>query len=183
MAVSSQARAQLISLEDPNSIKCAISDAAQAERSGLSIIILSAQIRVSSHNANRKHTEYQCWQEMTMTLGCVYTVLYLRWLLNVIFGASCSKHQVAPGLFAPWCEPPPRPRGTYVRQWLQWSSMKQGAAPSGRSLVPPTPAPLRTPAQSPALRLEYQTGTRSRRSHPHWCERQVGRKSVAETSQ
>lgn len=60
MAVSSQARAQLISLEDPNSIKCAISDAAQAERSGLSVIILSAQLRVSSYNTNRKHTEYQC---------------------------------------------------------------------------------------------------------------------------
>lgn len=60
MAVSSQARAQLISLEDPNSIKCAISDAAQAERSGLSVIILSAQLRASSCNTNRKHTEYQC---------------------------------------------------------------------------------------------------------------------------
>lgn len=60
MAFSSQARAQLISLEDPNSIKCAISDAAQAERSGLSVIILSAQLRESSYNTNRKHTEYQC---------------------------------------------------------------------------------------------------------------------------
>lgn len=60
MAVSSQARAQLISLEDPNTIKCAISDEAQAERSGLSIIILSAQLRDGSSNTNRKLTEYQC---------------------------------------------------------------------------------------------------------------------------
>lgn len=60
MAVSRQARAQLISLEDPNSIKCAISDAAQAERSGLTVI-LSAQLRMSSCNTNRKHTKYHCW--------------------------------------------------------------------------------------------------------------------------
>ena len=59
MAVSSQARAQLITLEDPNSIKCAISDAAQAERSGLSVIILSARLRASCYYTNRKHTKYQ----------------------------------------------------------------------------------------------------------------------------
>lgn len=60
MAVSSQARAQLISLEDPNSIKCAISDEAQAEMSGLSVIILSAQLRVCFYNTSGKYTEYQC---------------------------------------------------------------------------------------------------------------------------
>lgn len=60
MAVSSQARAQLISLEDPNSIKCAISDAAQAERSSSSVIILSAQLRANSFNTNGKDTEYHC---------------------------------------------------------------------------------------------------------------------------
>lgn len=60
MAVSSQARAQLISLEDPNSIKCAISDAARAERSGLTVIILSAQLRMSTCSPNKKHREYQC---------------------------------------------------------------------------------------------------------------------------
>jgi len=59
MAVSRQARAQLISLEDPNSIKCAISDAAQAERSGLSVIILSAQLSASYYNIKRKQTENQ----------------------------------------------------------------------------------------------------------------------------
>ena len=59
MAVSRQARAQLISLEDPNSIKCAISDASQAERSGLSVIILSAQLREKHYNMNRKQTEKQ----------------------------------------------------------------------------------------------------------------------------
>lgn len=59
MAALSQARAQLISLEDPNSIKCAISDAAQAERSGLFVIILSAHLRPSSCNSNRRHREYQ----------------------------------------------------------------------------------------------------------------------------
>lgn len=60
MAVSSKAGAQLISLEDPNSIKCAISDAAQAKSPALSVIILSAQLRASAYNTNRKHTEYQC---------------------------------------------------------------------------------------------------------------------------
>lgn len=60
MAVTSPAKAQLISLGDPNSIKCAISDAAQAEGSGLSVIILSAQLRGSSYNTNGKHREYQC---------------------------------------------------------------------------------------------------------------------------
>lgn len=60
MAVSRQAKAQLISLEDPNSIKCAISDAAQAESSGLSVIILSARLRVRCYNMNGKQTEKQC---------------------------------------------------------------------------------------------------------------------------
>lgn len=54
MAVSSEARAQLMSLEDPNSIKCAISDAARAERSGLSVIILSAQLKGSPYNRRYK---------------------------------------------------------------------------------------------------------------------------------
>lgn len=68
MAVSSEARPQLISLEDPNSIKCAISDAAQAERSGLSVIILSAQLKASPCNINTKHTEYQFGKHTTITL-------------------------------------------------------------------------------------------------------------------
>lgn len=68
MAVSSEARPQLISLEDPNSIKCAISDAAQAERSGLSVIILSAQLKASPCNINTKQTEYQFGKHTTITL-------------------------------------------------------------------------------------------------------------------
>lgn len=60
MVAASRAKAGLITLGDPNCIKCAISDAAQAEGSGLSVIILSAQLRGSSCNANRKHREYQC---------------------------------------------------------------------------------------------------------------------------
>lgn len=50
---SPPAKAGLITLGDPNCIKCAISDAAQAERPGLSVIILSAQLTGSSCNANR----------------------------------------------------------------------------------------------------------------------------------
>lgn len=61
MAVSSQARAQLISLDDPNRIKCAISDAAQAERFGLTVIILSTQLRMSSCNTNGKKRKPQYW--------------------------------------------------------------------------------------------------------------------------
>lgn len=59
MAVSSQGRAQLISLEDPNSIKCAISDAAQAY---LAYLLSSHQhnSRVSPCNTNRNQTEYKC---------------------------------------------------------------------------------------------------------------------------
>lgn len=59
-----RARAQLISLEDPNSIKCAISDAAQAERSGLSVIILSAQLRASHYAVDTRQAEnaYRTWQ-------------------------------------------------------------------------------------------------------------------------
>lgn len=53
MVAASRAKAGLITLEDPNCIKCAISDAAQAESSGISVIILSAQLTGSSCNANR----------------------------------------------------------------------------------------------------------------------------------
>lgn len=53
-----RAKTQLISLEDQNSIKCAISDAVQGRRPGLSIITLSAQIRRHSHSSNWQDTEY-----------------------------------------------------------------------------------------------------------------------------
>lgn len=79
-----EARPQLISLEDPNSIKCAISDAAQAERSGLSVIILSAQLKASPCNINTKHTEYQFGKHTTITLfWSVFTKLYLSWFLKI----------------------------------------------------------------------------------------------------
>lgn len=67
--------------------------------SGLSVIILSAQLRGSSYNKNRKHTEYQCWYEMTMTLfWSLFTVLY--WLLNVIIWVQLSQI-----LSLPYCAP------------------------------------------------------------------------------
>lgn len=155
------------------------SDAAQAERSGLSAVILSAQLRASSFNTNRRRTQYQYIWEATIVLfrtvmAKIYVTLWIQSLLNCHILKPAANGWLSSS-FGPLLWPPHLgPGGTYMRQWPHGSGYYRCppccAASLGRSPGSPTHAPPRTGAPPTGLRLEYQTGTNSRLSHPHWCK-------------
>lgn len=104
MVAASRAKAGLITLGDPNCIKCAISDAAQAERSGLSVIILSAQLTGSSCNANRSR------QNTNADMRWQWPHLGLYWQCAIV---KCLDLEpgLLPMLLHPAVTVPPAPRG------------------------------------------------------------------------
>lgn len=117
---------------------------------------------------------------MTITLFD-HSALSLRIVKCHNLEPAVANTQFPPSFHSSVWPPDLAPGGTYMRQWLQWSWYPCGSsccAAWSHSPVSPTPAPLRTPARSPGLRLEYQTGTNSRLSHPHWCTQEMGEKWV-----